>query len=114
MRKIARETGIKRESVRMIAKNELGLRPYKLQKAQLFTDKMKETRLQRCRSLLRRVAGQQWEKILFTDEKLFAIEKLFASREAVRERTIIKMTEFGQKILPVHLQSSDTRNTLNL
>ena len=39
MRKISRETGIKRESVRLIAKNELGLRPYKLQRAQLLTEK---------------------------------------------------------------------------
>ena len=35
---------------------------------------MKEIRLQRSRSLLRRVAGQKWKKILFTDEKLFTIE----------------------------------------
>ena len=74
MRKIARETGINRESARLIAKNELGLRPYKLQKVQLFADKMKVTRLKRCRALMRRVAGQKWEKILFTDEKLFTVE----------------------------------------
>ena len=35
---------------------------------------MKEVRLQRSRSVLRRVAGQKWKKILFTDEKLFTIE----------------------------------------
>ncbi|KAM8707532.1 hypothetical protein ACLKA7_005075 [Drosophila subpalustris] len=38
MRKIARETGIKRESVRQMAKKHLGLKPYKLQKVQLLTD----------------------------------------------------------------------------
>ena len=32
MRKIARETGINRESARLIAKNELGLRPYSYKK----------------------------------------------------------------------------------
>ena len=74
MRKIARKTGINRESARLIAKNELGLRPYKLQKVQLLTDKMKATRLKRCRALMRRVAGQKWEKILFIDEKLFTVE----------------------------------------
>lgn len=71
MRKVARETGINRESVRRIVKNELGLKPYKMQKAQLLTDANKEVRVQRCRQLLRRVAGQE---ILFTDEKIFTVE----------------------------------------
>lgn len=75
MRKIARETGISRESVRRIAKEELNLKPYKLQKVQLLTDENKRVRLQRCRQLKRRAAGRQWERILFTDEKLFTVEQ---------------------------------------
>ncbi|KAL7737264.1 hypothetical protein ACLKA6_012888 [Drosophila palustris] len=75
MRKIARETGIKRESVRQMAKKHLGLKPYKLQKVQLLTDENKRVRLQRCRQLKRRAAGQRWERILFTDEKLFTVEQ---------------------------------------
>lgn len=76
MRKIARELGINRESVRLIAKKELGLKPYKLQKVQLLTDDNKRVRLERCRKLKRRAAGQQWERILFTDEKLFTVEEV--------------------------------------
>ena len=68
---MARETGINRESVRRIVKNELGLKPYKLQKAQLLTEKMKEIRVQRSQLLLKRAAGQN---VLFTDEKIFTIE----------------------------------------
>lgn len=75
MRKVARETGLKRESVRMIAKNELQLRPYKIQKVQLLTDENRRVRLQRCRVLKQRAAGQRWERILFSDEKLFTIEQ---------------------------------------
>ncbi|KAM8701702.1 hypothetical protein ACLKA7_004873 [Drosophila subpalustris] len=75
MRKIVRETGIKRESVRQMAKKHLGLKPYKLQKVQLLTDENKRVRLQRCRQLKRRAAGQRWERILFTDEKLFTVEQ---------------------------------------
>ncbi|KAM8719038.1 hypothetical protein ACLKA7_011701 [Drosophila subpalustris] len=75
MRKIARETGIKRESVRQTAKKHLGLKPYKLQDVQLFTDENKRVRLQRCRQLKRRAAGQRWERIHFTDEKLFTVEQ---------------------------------------
>ncbi|KAM8702243.1 hypothetical protein ACLKA7_005106 [Drosophila subpalustris] len=67
MRKIARETGIKRESVRQMAKKHLGLKPYKLQKVQLLTEENKRVRLQRCRQLKRRAAGQRWERILFTE-----------------------------------------------
>ena len=51
MRKIAREMGVSRESVRNIAKNELGLKPYKLQKGQFLTQENKRVRFQRCRQL---------------------------------------------------------------
>uniref|UniRef100_A0A914KM83 Transposase n=1 Tax=Meloidogyne incognita TaxID=6306 RepID=A0A914KM83_MELIC len=71
MRKVARDTGISATTVRRIAKNELGLKPYKLQKAQLLTEKTKKVRLERCKLLL------QWHAcpdILFTDEKIFTIE----------------------------------------
>ena len=71
MRKVARQTGIRRESVRLMAKKELGLRPYKLQKVQLLTQAMKATRLQRCKALLQRSGGPE---VLFTDEKIFTIE----------------------------------------
>jgi hypothetical protein len=74
MRKISRETGISATSVRRIAKNELGLRPYKLQKAQLLSDQNKAIRLQRSKVLLTHVAGQNFEEILFTDEKIFTVE----------------------------------------
>lgn len=75
MRKIARETGISDRSVRRMAKKELNLKPYKLQKVQLLTDENKHIRLQRCRQLIRRAAAQRWERILFTDEKLFTVEQ---------------------------------------
>lgn len=75
MRKVAKEMEINRETVRKIAVINLGLKPYKSQKVQRLTDKNKEVRLQRCRQLLRRAAGQSWESILFTDEKIFTIEQ---------------------------------------
>nr|CAD2146397.1 unnamed protein product [Meloidogyne enterolobii] len=57
MRKVARETGISGTTVRRIAKNELGLKPYKLQKAQLLTEKTKKVRLERCKLLLQWLAA---------------------------------------------------------
>ena len=74
MQKIARETGMKCESVRQMAKRELNLMPYKLQKVQLLTNENKHVRLQRCCQLKRRATAQRWERILFTDEKLFTVE----------------------------------------
>ena len=74
MRKIARETGISRESVRRIAKHEFLVEPYKLQRVQLVTaDNKRLSTTGRCRRLLRRVRPLNFERILFTDEKLFAI-----------------------------------------
>nr|CAD2203067.1 unnamed protein product [Meloidogyne enterolobii] len=71
VRKLARETGISEMTVRQIAKNELGLNPYNIQKAQLLTEKTKKVRLERCKLLL------QWHAcpdIFFTDEKIFTIK----------------------------------------
>ncbi|XP_017478987.1 PREDICTED: uncharacterized protein LOC108368613 [Rhagoletis zephyria] len=76
MRKIARETGIGRETVRLIAKKELHIKPYKIPRAQLLTDENKKVRLERCRQILRRAANARWDKILFTDEKLCTIEQV--------------------------------------
>nr|CAD2183221.1 unnamed protein product [Meloidogyne enterolobii] len=52
VRKLARETGISEMTVRQIAKNELELNPYNIQKAQLLTEKPKKVRLERCKLLL--------------------------------------------------------------
>lgn len=59
MRNIARETDISDTSTRLMVKNELGLKPYKLKKRQLLTDENKRLGLQRCRNLLRRAAPQK-------------------------------------------------------
>ncbi|UYV77161.1 SVEP1 [Cordylochernes scorpioides] len=53
-----------------IAKKELNLKAYKL-----LTDENKRVRLEKCRRLKHRATGQRWERILFTDEKLFTLEQ---------------------------------------
>ena len=65
---VAKELKINRETVHQVIKNELKLKPYKLQKAQLLTDANKITRLERSRALLRRTAGDFWKRTFFTDE----------------------------------------------
>ncbi|UYV84292.1 hypothetical protein LAZ67_X001765 [Cordylochernes scorpioides] len=44
---------------------------------QLLTGENKRVRLERCRQLKHRATDEQWERILFTDEKLFTIEQAY-------------------------------------
>jgi hypothetical protein len=74
-KRIARETGIARESVHQMAKTELNVKPYRLQKAQLLTNNNKLVRLQQSHVLLCRAAGTCWERIIFRDKKLFMVEQ---------------------------------------
>ncbi|GFW42432.1 hypothetical protein TNCV_240291 [Trichonephila clavipes] len=57
MRQIARDMGISDRLVRRIAKAKLGLKPYKLRKVQLLTEK-KLIQPRRCRKFLRRAIPQ--------------------------------------------------------
>lgn len=75
VRKISRDIGISRSTVRRIVKNNLNLRAYKLRKAQLLEDKDKKIRLERCRLLKQRAVTENWKNVLFTDEKIFSIEQ---------------------------------------
>ena len=75
LRKVAKDININRESVRQIVKNVFKCKPYKLQKAHLLTDKMKEVRCKRAKALQHLVANQGHERILFSDEKIFTIEQ---------------------------------------
>lgn len=77
MRKMAQQIGISKDSVRHIVKTELGLRPYKIQKAHLLTDSMKAKRLDRCKAVLARCARGGHRRILFSDESTFPIEAQF-------------------------------------
>jgi len=106
MRKIAVQTGLKRESVRKIAKNVLKLKPYKMREAQLLTDNNKTMRLQRCRALLRRFAAKRWENLLFTDEKVFTLEQYHNSQndriwsqEAPTSSRIVTRRQYPQSVM---------------
>lgn len=70
-REISTELGISRESVRQIAKTELGLRCFKRVPVQVLTDETKRKRLDRSTALLRRLNVQKTKRIFFTDEKVF-------------------------------------------
>ncbi|GFX60776.1 uncharacterized protein TNCV_4977521 [Trichonephila clavipes] len=81
MRQIASDMGKSDRLMRQIEKTELGVKPYKLRKVQLLTEKNKLVLLRRCRKLLRRAASQHWERFLFTDEKLFTVQHVHNSQK---------------------------------
>jgi transposase len=80
LRKVAKEIHINRETVRHIVKNVFMLNPYKLQRVHLLTEKMKLVRLQRASALLELAASRPWERIVFSDEKLFNVEQAVNSQ----------------------------------
>lgn len=86
MRKIAQKIGINYESIRLIAKNELWLKTYKLQKCQPLTDEHKKIMLERCRLIQRRAASAGWKKS--------------SSCEAVEYAPIVQMTKISQQKHP--------------
>ena len=62
------EKKVSRESVRRIAINELKIKPYKLQKAQLLIPKMMQVRLKRAKALMQLAGDRGW----FTPMKQFS------------------------------------------
>jgi len=75
LRKVAKDIKVPRESVRRIVKNVLKAKPYKLQKAHLLTAKMMKVRLERAKALLDLAANHGWERMAFSDEKVFTVEQ---------------------------------------
>ena len=73
IRKIARDIYMNCETVRLIAMEDLRFKPYKMRKIQLLMNANKAVKKERCQMLLNRAAGVNWERILFSDEKLFII-----------------------------------------
>lgn len=73
MRKLARQTGIARESDWIMAKEEL--KRYVLKQEQLLTDENKRVQRERCRKFLKKAETADWDRILFTDEILFSLEQ---------------------------------------
>ena len=77
LRKVAREVGVNRESVRQLVKCDLRLHPYEQKKRQLLTDADKAVRLRRCQMLLPRAAAGRFESILFMDEKVASVRQKY-------------------------------------
>ena len=75
-RKLAKKLRVSQESARKILKDDLKLKPYKLQKRQKLNEEAKKKLRERCRALLRRFDKHSHRRIIFSDEKLFDIQQV--------------------------------------
>lgn len=78
--RLAKELKISDRSVRRILKNELKVKPYKIQKAHDLSSSQKRVRLDRSKQLLRMAADGELPSIVFSDEKIFTIEQFVNSQ----------------------------------
>lgn len=72
-REIEQHTGLSRSTVRRIVKEDLNLRNFRRQKAQLLSESNREQRRQRVATLLGRFPPHTVRRIWFTDEKCFTV-----------------------------------------
>ena len=80
MRKMAREAGIGRESMRKLIKEDLNMKPYHFKKRQLLNDNTKDKRLERSQSLLKCFKSASLPSIIWTDEKIFTVQMAYNSQ----------------------------------
>ncbi|KAI6647104.1 hypothetical protein LOD99_8941 [Oopsacas minuta] len=75
MRKMAKQMKTSKESMRRLARHDIGMEAYKIQKHQLLTTQTKQKRPLRSKAMLLRFTGGLHKQIIFSDEKLFTVEQ---------------------------------------
>ena len=73
IRQIARETGINKASVANIIHEDLKLKCLKKRRSQQLTTANEESRLKRCKQLLKKIPEHRVSFIWFTDENVFTV-----------------------------------------
>ena len=96
MRKMAQELQISEGSVRNIVKSKLGLRSYKINKAHMLDERMKQQRLRKCRLMKRMVAAGRLNLVLFTDEKIFTVQRIHNSQN---HRLLLKNKSLASRLV---------------
>ncbi|QQP54502.1 Putative DD37D maT transposase, partial [Caligus rogercresseyi] len=80
IRKMALEVGVNREVMRKIVREDLGVKPYHLQKRQLLSDATVDKRLERSKVLRNWLKSRTRISIIWTDEKVFTLQAAFNSQ----------------------------------
>lgn len=97
-RQISRETGISQPTVFRIIHEDLKLKCLKKRNAQQLTTNNKDSRLDRCKKLLRKFPVESVDFIWFTDEKVFTVappinaqnDRLYVSKETLKRQVDAK------------------------
>lgn len=74
-RAMARDLKISVRSLCRILKDDLHVRPYKIQKVHFLSELQMKVRLERAKELKRRIAAQELPNIVFSDENFFTVEQ---------------------------------------
>lgn len=77
---LALQMGLSRTTVKRLLNEDLGLRAYRKNTANLLHARLKKIRLERSRVLLKRHAGKKYREILFSDEFFFNVEESFIKK----------------------------------
>ena len=75
MRKLAREYQVSRVTVRKVVHRDLGLKSLERRKVHHLAPALRKKRLDRCKGLLQRLAPEDCDRVLFSDEKVFTVEE---------------------------------------
>lgn len=102
-KKLALQLGTSRKTIGKALRDDLGLKALKKTKRHMLTAKQKKARVQKCRSLLRRHAGESWKSILFTDEKIFTVEaSLNRQNDRVYARSVADIPSTKRRVIRSH------------
>ncbi|RCN36793.1 hypothetical protein ANCCAN_17325, partial [Ancylostoma caninum] len=71
VRKVASDLGLSEKTVRRVVKEDLNLRPFKIQKVHFLDESMKLKQLQKVRKMRHLAAAGRHRRVFFTDEKVF-------------------------------------------
>ena len=99
LRQMARDLHISDKSVRDIVHDRLNCHSYRLQKSYALAEETKETRVRRCRELLRRAADNRHLSFVFSDEKLFTVDAVYnRQNDRVLSQTIQEANMRGRLV----------------
>ncbi|KIH56642.1 hypothetical protein ANCDUO_13177 [Ancylostoma duodenale] len=70
---MASDLGLSEKTVRRVMKEDLNLRPFKIQEVHYLNERMKLKRLHKIKKMRRSAVAGHHRRILFTDEKMFTL-----------------------------------------
>uniref|UniRef100_A0A6P4F0R8 Uncharacterized protein LOC108045962 n=1 Tax=Drosophila rhopaloa TaxID=1041015 RepID=A0A6P4F0R8_DRORH len=109
---MAKELKISDRSIRRILKNDLKVKPYKIQKAHDLTSKQRQVRLERAKELLRLAESGQLPNIVFSDKNIFTIEQQFVNSQNDRVNLTDRSCENPPQIMVWAAVTADGRSPI--